>query len=80
MSTCPIQELNIIGLAIKDLQCIEQMPLRSLMISPDKITKSDFDLLQNITIENLIGPGDPKGKRKKSFPKVLLFYLDNIVV
>jgi hypothetical protein len=67
ISTCPIRELNIVGLKIEDFACLQQMPLKSLALSPDKLSSSDFEILLGLNLDYLQGPGDPKDQRSTVF-------------
>lgn len=64
---CPIRELNIIGLTLNDFECLRDMRLESLSVSPDKLKKDQFELLQDLDLQFLIGPGDDKLQSPQAF-------------
>ena len=64
---CPIRELNIIGLTLNDFECLRDMRLESLSVSPDKLKKDQFKLLQDLDVQFLIGPGDDKLQSSQAF-------------
>ena len=64
---CPIRELNIIGLTLNDFECLRDMRLESLSVSPDKLKKDQFKLLQDLDLKFLIGPGDDKLQSPQAF-------------
>ena len=64
---CPIRELNIIGLTLNDFECLRDMRLESLSVSPDKLKKDQFKLLQDLDLQFLIGPGDDKLQSPQAF-------------
>jgi hypothetical protein len=43
------------------------MPLKSLALSPDKLSSSDFEILLGLNLDYLQGPGDPKDQRSTVF-------------
>jgi hypothetical protein len=43
------------------------MPIEKLSISPDKLTDAQFDLLKELDLHAIMGPGDPPGQTPRQF-------------
>jgi hypothetical protein len=67
LSYLPLKEVNLIGLSIEDLGPLSTMPIEQLSLSPDKLTDEQFELLRELKLKYLIGPGDPPGQTPSSF-------------
>lgn len=67
LSYLPINEINIVGLDIEDLTPLSTMPLGKLSVSPDKLTDLQFEFLQELSVNSLMGPGDPEGQTAREF-------------
>lgn len=67
LSYLPINEINVIGLELVDLGPLSTMPIKKLSISPDKLTDDQFDFLDDLDLEILMGPGDPSAQTPAEF-------------
>lgn len=67
LTACPLRELNLVGLKLNDLSPLLEMRLSSLWISPLGLSSEDFSLLEKVSTESLLGPGDPFGQSVADF-------------
>ena len=67
LTACPIRHLNMIGIPAEDISPLLEMQLKSLLISPLKLNKEHFKILEKIEVTNLIGPGDPENQSPEQF-------------
>ena len=67
LSFLPINEMNVVGLELNDLGPLSTTPIKKLSISPEKLTDAQFDFLEELDLETLMGPGDPMGQSPAEF-------------
>ena len=67
LSFLPINEMNVVGLELDDLTPLSTMPIKKLSISPDKLTDAQFDLLKELDLRAIMGPGDPTDQTPREF-------------
>ena len=78
LSYCPLAELNIVGLPLKSITPLADMQLERLMISPLGLNEDDFQLLKELKLQQLCGPGDPVEQTPKIFFEKYLKLVDPI--
>jgi len=57
----------IIGIRLKSITPLADMQLERLMISPLGLNENDFQLLKDLKLQQLCGPGDPIEQTPKIF-------------
>ena len=67
ISYCPIIELNLIGLNIEDLSPLLNMPIKKLSISRDNLNGEQIEILEQLDLEVLQSPNDPKNQKPIDF-------------
>ena len=67
ISYCPIIELNLIGLNIEDLSPLLNMPIKKLSISRDNLNEEQIEILEQLDLEVLQSPNDPKNQKPIDF-------------
>ena len=77
LTACPIRHLNMIGIPAEDISPLLEMQLKSLLISPLKLNKEQFNILEKIEVTNLIGPGDPADQVPEEFFEKYLKLLES---
>ena len=58
LTFCPIKFLNMIGLTLDDLSPLREMQLETLCISPLNLEQGHFNLLKELNLKHMLGPGD----------------------
>ena len=67
LSFLPVNEMNVVGLDLDDLSPLSTMPINTLSISPDKLSSAQFDFLEELDLQVLMGPGDPTDQTPRQF-------------
>ena len=63
----PVKILNLVGIQLSDYNVLRSMPLEKLSISPDLLPANGLDLIMNLDLQYLLGPGDRDDQTKEQF-------------
>jgi hypothetical protein len=67
LTFCPLKFLNIIGLILDDLSPLREMQLETLCISPLNLEEEHFNLLKELNLKHMLGPGDDPNQTAGQF-------------